>query len=167
MDINRIENKFWACLGSDNVKQQEPMSKHTTFRIGGPADFYLCPHSTKEVQEVMEICKEENLPYFVLGNGSNLLVSDKGYRGVVIQLWKNFSDITVTDCCIQAKAGADVYKRQGYHLLALLYLKDEEYEKARKPLKTAAKIDKTNTTTLRFLKEIEEQTGRATNLESR
>ena len=106
MDINRIENKFWACLGSDNVKQQESMSKHTTFRIGGPADFYLCPHSTKEVQEVMEICKEENLPYFVLGNGSNLLVSDKGYRGVVIQLWKNFSDITVTDCCIQAKAGA-------------------------------------------------------------
>lgn len=82
------------------------MSRHTTFRIGGPADFYLCPHSTKEVQEIVEICKEENLPYFVLGNGSNLLVSDKGYRGVVIQLWKNFSDITVKDCCIQAKAGA-------------------------------------------------------------
>lgn len=82
------------------------MSRHTTFRIGGPADFYLCPHSTKEVQEIVEICKEEKLPYFVLGNGSNLLVSDRGYRGVVIQLWKNFSDITVKDCCIQAKAGA-------------------------------------------------------------
>lgn len=106
MDNHRIENKFCNCLGSDNVKQQEPMSRHTTFRIGGPADFYLCPHSTKEVQEIVEICKEENLPYFVLGNGSNLLVSDKGYRGVVIQLWKNFSDITVKDCCIQAKAGA-------------------------------------------------------------
>ena len=106
MDNHRIENKFCNCLGSDNVKQQEPMSRHTTFRIGGPADFYLCPHSTKEGQEIVEICKEENLPYFVLGNGSNLLVSDKGYRGVVIQLWKNFSDITVKDCCIQAKAGA-------------------------------------------------------------
>lgn len=106
MDNHRIENKFCNCLGSDNVKQQEPMSRHTTFRIGGLADFYLCPHSTKEVQEIVEICKEENLPYFVLGNGSNLLVSDKGYRGVVIQLWKNFSDITVKDCCIQAKAGA-------------------------------------------------------------
>ena len=106
MDNHRIENKFCNCLGSDNVKQQEPMSRHTTFRIGGPADFYLCPHSTKEVQEIVEICKEENLPYFVLGNGSNLLVSDKGYRGVVVQLWKNFSDITVKDCCIQAKAGA-------------------------------------------------------------
>ena len=106
MDNHRIENKFCNCLGSDNVKQQEPMSRHTTFRIGGPADFYLCPHSTKEVQEIVEICKEEKLPYFVLGNGSNLLVSDRGYRGVVIQLWKNFSDITVKDCCIQAKAGA-------------------------------------------------------------
>lgn len=106
MDNHRIENKFCNCLGSDNVKQHEPMSRHTTFRIGGPADFYLCPHSTNEVQEIVEICKEEKLPYFVLGNGSNLLVSDKGYRGVVIQLWKNFSDITVKDCCIQAKAGA-------------------------------------------------------------
>ena len=106
MDNHRIENKFCNCLGSDNVKQQEPMSRHTTFRIGGPADFYLCPHSTNEVQEIVEICKEEKLPYFVLGNGSNLLVSAKGYRGVVIQLWKNFSDITVKDCCIQAKAGA-------------------------------------------------------------
>lgn len=118
MDINRIENKFWTCLGSDNVRQQEPMNKHTTFRIGGPADFYLCPHSTKEVQEVVEICKEENLPYFILGNGSNLLVSDKGYRGVVIQLWKNFSDITVTGCCIQAKAGALLSKVAGEALEA-------------------------------------------------
>lgn len=106
MNNNKIENKFCTCLGSDNVKQQEPMSKHTTFRIGGPADFYLCPHSTKEVQQTVQICKEENLPYFILGNGSNLLVSDKGYRGVIIQLWKNFSDISVKDCCITAKAGA-------------------------------------------------------------
>ena len=100
MNNNKIENKFCTCLGSDNVKLQEPMSKHTTFRIGGPADFYLCPHSTKEVQQTVQICKEENLPYFILGNGSNLLVSDKGYRGVIIQLWKNFSDISVKDCCI-------------------------------------------------------------------
>ena len=106
MNNNKIENKFCTCLGSDNVKLQEPMSKHTTFRIGGPVDFYLCPHSTKEVQQTVQICKEENLPYFILGNGSNLLVSDKGYRGVIIQLWKNFSDISVKDCCITAKAGA-------------------------------------------------------------
>ena len=110
MENNRIENKFCTCLGSDNVYRNEPMKKHTTFRIGGPADYYLCPHSAKEIQKVVEICKEEKLPYFILGNGSNLLVSDKGYRGAVIQLWKNVSDIQVEGCLIQAKAGASLAK---------------------------------------------------------
>lgn len=110
MENNKIENKFCACLGSDNVYQNEPMKKHTTFRIGGPADYYLCPHSVKEVQKVVEICREEKLPYFILGNGSNLLVSDKGYRGAVIQLWKNVSDIRVKGCLIEAMAGASLAK---------------------------------------------------------
>ena len=68
--------------------------------------YYLCPHSTAELQKVIEICKEENLPFFVQGNGSNLLVSDRGYRGVVIQLGKNFSDMEVKDERILVKAGA-------------------------------------------------------------
>ena len=110
MENNRIENKFCACLGSDNVYRNEPMKRHTTFRIGGPADYYLCPHSAKEIQKVVEICREEKLPYFILGNGSNLLVSDNGYRGVVIRLWKNVSDIRVEGCLIHAKAGASLAK---------------------------------------------------------
>lgn len=113
MDYNKIENKFCACLGSDNVYRNEPMRKHTTFRIGGPADFYLCPHSAKEIQKAVAICREEELPYFILGNGSNLLVSDQGYRGVVIQLWKNVSDILVEGCRIRAKAGASLAKIAG------------------------------------------------------
>ena len=113
MDYNKIENKFCACLGSDNVYSIEPMRKHTTFRIGGPADFYLCPHSAKEIQKTVAICREEELPYFILGNGSNLLVSDQGYRGVVIQLWKNVSDILVEGCRIRAKAGASLAKIAG------------------------------------------------------
>lgn len=110
MENNRIENKFCTCLGSDNVYRNEPMKKHTTFRIGGPVDYYLCPHSAKEIQKVVEICREEKIPYFILGNGSNLLVSDKGYRGAVIQLWKNVSDIRVDGCLIEAKAGASLAK---------------------------------------------------------
>lgn len=106
MENNKIENKFCSCIGSDNVRQNEPMKSHTTFRIGGPADYYLCPHSTKELQEVLVICREEQVPFFILGNGSNLLVSDKGYRGVVVQLWKNYSDIKTEGTCITAKAGA-------------------------------------------------------------
>ena len=113
MDYNKIENKFCTCLGSDNVYRNEPMRKHTTFRIGGPADFYLCPHSAKEIQKAVAICREEELQYFILGNGSNLLVSDQGYRGVVIQLWKNVSDILVEGCRIRAKAGASLAKIAG------------------------------------------------------
>ena len=103
---NKIENRFCSCLGSDNVKWKEPMKNHTTFRIGGPADYYLCPHSTEELQKVVQICREEHLPFFVQGNGSNLMVSDRGYRGVVIQLWKNFSDISIKGERIHVKAGA-------------------------------------------------------------
>lgn len=106
MENNSIENMFCMTLGSDNVRLHEPMKKHTTFRIGGPADYYLCPHSTEEMQKILQICRENNIEFFILGNGSNLLVSDKGYRGVVIQLWKNFSDIETEDNTITVKAGA-------------------------------------------------------------
>ncbi|MFR2644694.1 MAG: UDP-N-acetylmuramate dehydrogenase [Blautia coccoides] len=102
----KIENEFCQCLGSDNVNVYEPMKKHTTFRIGGPAEYYLRPHSVDELRKILHICKRENLPFFILGNGSNLLVSDKGYQGVVIQLWKNMSDIEVDAHVIRAKAGA-------------------------------------------------------------
>ena len=104
-EINVVQ-EFCAVLGSDNVKLQEPMKKHTTFRIGGPADYYLCPHSTKELQAVLQICRQEELPFFILGNGSNLLVSDQGYRGAVIQLWKNMSDVEREGTRICAQAGA-------------------------------------------------------------
>lgn len=106
MENNSIENMFCMTLGSDNVRLHEPMKKHTTFRIGGPADYYLCPRSTEELQKILQICRENKLEFFILGNGSNLLVSDKGYRGVVIQLWKNFSDIETEDNTITVKAGA-------------------------------------------------------------
>lgn len=106
MENSSIKNMFCMALGSDNVKLQEPMKNHTTFRIGGPADFYLCPHSTEEVQKILQICKENRIDFFILGNGSNLLVSDKGYRGAVIQLWKNFSDISTDGMTITVRAGA-------------------------------------------------------------
>lgn len=104
--MNNIEEKFCACLGSDNVYCAEPMKKHTTFKIGGPADYYVCPHSMEELQETVKICRSERMPFFILGNGSNLLVSDRGYRGTVIQIWKNLSDIEVRGHYITAQAGA-------------------------------------------------------------
>ena len=102
----KVIAKFWNLLGKDRVLVDEPMKRHTTFRIGGPADFFLLPSTVDEVRGILEICREEELPYFILGNGSNLLVSDKGYRGVIIQLYRNFSNISVEGNEICASSGA-------------------------------------------------------------
>ena len=101
-----IYHRFCEILGSDNVYQREPMAKHTTFRIGGEADYYLCPHSRQEIKEILNLCREEELPWFILGNGSNLLVSDSGYRGVIIQIYKNMCNCTVEGSRIRVQAGA-------------------------------------------------------------
>ena len=105
MNQNIIE-KFNDLLGEEKVKVAEPMKRHTTFRIGGPADYFLLPSSEEELSGILKICKNEELPYFILGNGSNLLVSDEGYRGVIIQLYRNYGDITVKGNEIHATAGA-------------------------------------------------------------
>lgn len=101
-----IKQKFCCEFGTERVLFEEPMKRHTTFRIGGPAEVFCMPESFNEIRWVLEICKEEKLPYFILGNGSNLLVSDKGYRGVVIQLDRNYGEIRVEDTEIYASAGA-------------------------------------------------------------
>lgn len=83
------------------------MAKHTTFRVGGPADYYLVPRTVEQVQEAIALCKKEHVPYFILGNGSNLLVSDQGYRGAVIQIYKNMSEVQLEgEDVIRAQAGA-------------------------------------------------------------
>ena len=93
-------------VGSENVCQNEPMSKHTTFRIGGNADFFVTPNTTESLEAVINYVKSNNIPYYVIGNGSNLLVKDSGFRGVIIQLYKKFANITVNDNVITAQAGA-------------------------------------------------------------
>lgn len=101
-----MNNRFETILGQDRILMEEPMKKHTTFRLGGPADFFLCPSDVNQIPEIIHICREEGIPWFVLGNGSNLLVSDQGYRGVVIQIYKNMNQITVEGTRIYAQAGA-------------------------------------------------------------
>ena len=97
---------FNDLLGEEKVRISEPMNRHTTFRIGGPVDYFLLPSTAEEVKKILEICKEKELPYFILGNGSNLLVSDEGYCGVIIQLYRNYGGITVEGTNIRAGAGA-------------------------------------------------------------
>ena len=98
--------KLQKMLGEAKVLVNEPMASHTTFRIGGPADYFVMPETVEELANVLKLCKEENTPYFILGNGSNLLVGDKGFRGVVIQLYKNFDGLSIEGTKITAKSGA-------------------------------------------------------------
>lgn len=88
-----------------SVLEGEPMKKHTTFRIGGPADFYVEPDE-KQITKLLEIAKECDMPVTVVGNGSNLLVGDGGIRGLTIGIGKGLSKIEVSDNTITAGAGA-------------------------------------------------------------
>lgn len=90
----------------DNIHLQEPMAGHTTFRIGGPADCFLQLEDEEQLRKVRRYLGLAGVPFFVLGNGSNLLVDDAGYRGVVLQIGQKMSDISVQGCDIVAKAGA-------------------------------------------------------------
>ena len=105
-DEHRVYKKLCKISGEENVLRDEPMKKHTTFRIGGPADYFLMPDKDTDVGRIVKICKESAIPYFILGNGSNLLVGDGGYRGAVIQIYKNMSAVTVEGTEITVQAGA-------------------------------------------------------------
>ena len=101
-----MRQKFIEIFGNNRVLFDEQMSQHTTFRIGGPADVFVMPENYEQIREVLRLCKEEKLPFFVLGNGSNLLVSDSGYRGVIIQMDRNMEEIRLDGEEIHACAGA-------------------------------------------------------------
>lgn len=83
----------------------EPMKKHTTFRIGGEADYLITPDK-EQLPVVLQLAKKHDVPVTVIGNGSNLLVSDRGVRGVVLEISKCMSEVTVDGNYIEAQAGA-------------------------------------------------------------
>ena len=91
------------------VRADEPMKKHTSFRIGGAADWFVTVHDERQLRDVLALARRENIPVFVLGNGSNLLVSDKGIRGIVLRLGGAFCDIGLnSDGTIHCGAGAQL-----------------------------------------------------------
>ena len=89
-----------------SLLQDEPMKKHTTFRIGGPADYYAEP-DVSQISKLIEIAKACDMPVAVIGNGSNLLVGDKGIRGLVIGIGKGMSAIDVTEAVAQQSTAQD------------------------------------------------------------
>ncbi len=102
-----LEWQLRAIVGEDNLLVDEPMSEHTTFEVGGPADFYVIPEDFDEVRDVIAACKDAGVRYFVLGCGSDLLVSDEGYRGVIVAVADGLMGVTVEgdQICCQAGVG--------------------------------------------------------------
>ena len=99
-------NQLVKGIEKERVLLDEPMNKHITFRVGGPADYFVMPKTMGEVKYVVGLCKEMGMPYYVIGNGSNLLVSDNGFRGVIIQIYKEMNEICVDGEIIDVQAGA-------------------------------------------------------------
>ena len=97
MNQNDLLQNLKSIVGDSNVRTDEPMSVHTTFRIGGTADYFVMPSSVSELESVIRLLKESDIEYYVIGNGSNLLVGDKGYRGVIIQLADTFDGVEYVD----------------------------------------------------------------------
>lgn len=97
-----------AIVGEENVLENEPMSAHTTFRVGGPADLYVIPEDFDEVRDVLRACDEAGVDRFVLGRGSDLLVSDEGYRGVIVAVADGLTGVSVDGTEMTCQAGVDL-----------------------------------------------------------
>lgn len=81
----------------EHVRLQEPMDAHTSLHIGGKADYFVTPADVDEIKLLLSLCRQENMPYYIIGNGSNLLVSDQGFRGLILQLGEEFAKVWIRD----------------------------------------------------------------------
>lgn len=104
--MNCLSQRFCSILPRERILSDVLMSENTTMHVGGPADLFVSPRSIDEIVDIVQICRSEGIPFIVIGNGSNVVFSDTGYRGVVLHLGKAFSDITFDGQILEAKAGA-------------------------------------------------------------
>lgn len=108
--MNYIENhasKLKEVVGENNILLNEPMKNHVYFKVGGPADMMVIPNTIEEIIQLVNYCRENKVPYFIIGNGSNLLVKDGGIRGVIIKL-TSLTDIEVKEDKVIAQCGAQL-----------------------------------------------------------
>ena len=105
MNKESIAVKFKEIVGGRNVLINEPMKNHTSFKVGGPADILVTPDNVQNLSKVLDICRKEKIPFFIMGNGTNLIVRDKGIRGVVIKIFEDFNHYRVEGEVLTAEAG--------------------------------------------------------------
>lgn len=110
MHNQELIKKLTSILGEDRVLIDEPMSKHTSFKIGGPADIMVLPSSSHQIKEIITYFTSSKVPYMVMGNGTNLLVSDKGVRGVVVKIYDNMDSYSVNGEFMEIEAGMLISK---------------------------------------------------------
>ena len=113
MTVTEIDN-IKKIVGEDYVLTDVPMSEHTTFKVGGPADVMCMPQSKEQITELLKFFHENGTDFFFMGNGSNLLVSDEGFRGVIVKLLDDFSKIKLAQkgnsLIVNAQAGARMWR---------------------------------------------------------
>ena len=127
ISIDFFENIFCICLLLFLVIfENEMMNKHTTFELGGPAKFFIKPKSINKIIKVLHLCKEYSIEYFILGNGSNLLISDYGYDGLIINILEpNFSELKtekIDDTTFKVIVGGGILMRHLAIKMCLLSL---------------------------------------------
>lgn len=101
-----MSDRLNEILPKERILTEEQMDRHTTFRTGGPARYFLVIETRKELAQVLAWLQEEALPWFLLGNGSNLLVGDRGYRGAILHLAGEFLKTEIDEATIRCGAGA-------------------------------------------------------------
>lgn len=106
MNTVTIKNKLAEIIDENFLQEDVPMSKHTSFRAGGCADLMAEPQTVEELKKVLSVLSEDGCPHMVLGNGSNILVRDSGYRGVMVKIGSAFDSITVENDRVECGAGA-------------------------------------------------------------
>lgn len=106
-------SKLSEFISEDRIKYDEPLANHTSFNIGGPADVFVTVENEEELAKAINFAKAENIRYFLLGNGSNVLASDEGFRGIIIKLAGGFNTATVDGEIIKAGAGVTLSKLAG------------------------------------------------------
>ena len=106
MGGNILRNRLFRAIGSIDVVENLALSSVTTFRIGGPADFVIAPENVRELTRAIDVLKDMDIPYIVIGRGSNILAADEGFRGAVIRMSTDyFQQTKVQDNIIIAEAG--------------------------------------------------------------
>lgn len=106
MNKEFIYNNLLNILDKEDILVDEPMSKHISFRVGGPADVLVKPKTEEQIKNIVAFAKKENIPYLIIGNGSNLLIKDGGIRGIVIKIAENFNEFNIEGKNIVAQSGA-------------------------------------------------------------